>query len=103
MYLILCFSIAENNTEMEDLLDYFQQQLSMKDSSPKICSPESEMTQMHISGTFILFINLSFIFRLKPNFIGPDVFLSLILNSCVFNCSLASRGSDVHIPLGRVQ
>jgi len=41
--------MAEKNIEIEDLLAYFHQQLSLKDSSPKICSPESEMTQLHIS------------------------------------------------------
>lgn len=36
--------------EIEDLLAYFHQQLTLQDNSLKICVPEMEMTQMHISG-----------------------------------------------------
>ena len=36
--------------EIEDLLAYFHQQLTLQDNSLKICVPEVEMTQMHISG-----------------------------------------------------
>ncbi|XP_062319224.1 F-box only protein 9 isoform X1 [Osmerus eperlanus] len=39
----------ENNGEIEDLMAYFQQQLTLVDDCPKICVPEVEMTQMHIS------------------------------------------------------
>nr|XP_046210222.1 F-box only protein 9-like isoform X1 [Oncorhynchus gorbuscha] len=35
--------------EIEDLLAYFHQQLTLQDNSLKICVPEVEMTQMHIS------------------------------------------------------
>lgn len=45
-------SYTENNDgegEMEDLLVYFQHQLTLESSFPKICTPEFEMTQMHIS------------------------------------------------------
>ncbi|XP_050932454.1 F-box only protein 9 isoform X1 [Lates calcarifer] len=35
--------------EIEDLLAYFEQQLTLESSVPKICTPELEMTQMHIS------------------------------------------------------
>uniref|UniRef100_A0A8C7TIJ2 F-box only protein n=1 Tax=Oncorhynchus mykiss TaxID=8022 RepID=A0A8C7TIJ2_ONCMY len=35
--------------EIEDLLAYFHQQLILQDNSLKICVPEVEMTQMHIS------------------------------------------------------
>ncbi|KAM4607955.1 F-box only protein 9 [Polymixia lowei] len=43
--------MAENDVddEIEDLLAYFQQQLTLEDSCPKICIPELEITQMHIS------------------------------------------------------
>lgn len=36
--------------EIEDLLAYFEQELTLESSFPKICIPELEMTQMHISG-----------------------------------------------------
>lgn len=36
--------------DIEDLLAYFQQQLILEDSWPKICLPEARMSQMHISG-----------------------------------------------------
>ncbi|XP_041645789.1 F-box only protein 9 isoform X2 [Cheilinus undulatus] len=35
--------------EIEDLLDYFEQQLTLESSFPKICTPELEMTRVHIS------------------------------------------------------
>ncbi|KAK2921950.1 F-box only protein 9 [Channa argus] len=35
--------------EIEDLLAYFEQQLSLESSFPKLCTPELDMTQMHIS------------------------------------------------------
>ncbi|XP_071375471.1 F-box only protein 9 isoform X2 [Centroberyx affinis] len=35
--------------EIEDLLAYFEQQLAMEGASAKICTPELELTQMHIS------------------------------------------------------
>ncbi|CAG6017417.1 unnamed protein product [Menidia menidia] len=35
--------------EIEDLLAYFEQQLSLESSFPKICMPELEVTQIHIS------------------------------------------------------
>ncbi|XP_066553332.1 F-box only protein 9 isoform X2 [Amia ocellicauda] len=40
---------SERDSEIADLLTYFQQQLSLQDSSLKICQPEAETTQMHIS------------------------------------------------------
>lgn len=39
--------------DIEDLLAYFEQQLTVESSFPKICSPELELTQMHISGKAI--------------------------------------------------
>lgn len=39
----------ENNGEIEDLITYFQQQLTLVDDCLKICVPEVETTQMHIS------------------------------------------------------
>lgn len=36
--------------EIEDLLAYFEQELTLESSFPKICTPELEITQMHISG-----------------------------------------------------
>uniref|UniRef100_A0A7N6A601 F-box only protein n=1 Tax=Anabas testudineus TaxID=64144 RepID=A0A7N6A601_ANATE len=35
--------------EIEDLFAYFEQQLTLESSFPKICTPELEITQMHIS------------------------------------------------------
>lgn len=35
--------------DIEDLLAYFEQQLTLESSFPKICTPELEMTRMHIS------------------------------------------------------
>ncbi|XP_071336909.1 F-box only protein 9 [Trachinotus anak] len=35
--------------EIEDLLAYFEQQLTLESAFPKICTPALEMTQMHIS------------------------------------------------------
>ncbi|KAM9365196.1 F-box only protein 9 [Pholidichthys leucotaenia] len=39
----------EADGEIEDLLTYFEQQLTLENSFPKICTPEFEVTQMHIS------------------------------------------------------
>lgn len=48
-----CRSMEDSDVdgEIEDLLAYFEQQLTLESSFPKICTPELEMTQMHISGT----------------------------------------------------
>ncbi|XP_037321413.1 F-box only protein 9 [Pungitius pungitius] len=35
--------------EIEDLLSYFEQELTLESSFPKICTPEMDLTQMHIS------------------------------------------------------
>lgn len=52
--IISCFycSMEDNDVdgEIEDLLAYFEQELTLESSFPKICIPELEMTQMHISG-----------------------------------------------------
>lgn len=56
-----CFCSMEDNDddgEIEDLLAYFEQQLTLESSFPKICTPELEMTQMHISGKIIIFLHL---------------------------------------------
>uniref|UniRef100_A0A8D3BWY9 F-box protein 9 n=1 Tax=Scophthalmus maximus TaxID=52904 RepID=A0A8D3BWY9_SCOMX len=47
--------------DIEDLLGYFEQQLTLESSSPKICTPELEMTQTHISALPLEI--LMFIFR----------------------------------------
>ncbi|XP_036405037.1 F-box only protein 9 isoform X2 [Megalops cyprinoides] len=39
----------ERDCEIADLLAYFQQQLTLQDMSLKMCEPEVEMTQLHIS------------------------------------------------------
>lgn len=41
---------SDADDEIEDLLAYFEQQLTLESSFPKICAPELEMTQTHISG-----------------------------------------------------
>ena len=50
----LCFSCSmEGNDvedEIEDLLSYFEQELTLESAFPKICTPELDLTQMHISG-----------------------------------------------------
>lgn len=53
LWLNMCIycSVEDNNVdEIEDLLAYFEQQLNVESSFPKICSPELDLTQMHISG-----------------------------------------------------
>ncbi|XP_012733284.2 F-box only protein 9 [Fundulus heteroclitus] len=40
---------SDTEGEIEDLLAYFEQQLSLESSFPKICIPELEITQTHIS------------------------------------------------------
>ncbi|KAL7890446.1 hypothetical protein AOLI_G00027040 [Acnodon oligacanthus] len=41
--------LEENENEIDDLLAYFQQQLTVEHSSQKICEPEVETSQVHIS------------------------------------------------------
>uniref|UniRef100_A0A672HKH0 F-box domain-containing protein n=1 Tax=Salarias fasciatus TaxID=181472 RepID=A0A672HKH0_SALFA len=43
--------MEDNDTdgEIEDLLAYFEQQLTLESTFPKICTPEIDMTQVHIS------------------------------------------------------
>lgn len=40
---------SDADGEIEDLLAYFEQQLTLESAFPKICNPEFEMTQVHIS------------------------------------------------------
>uniref|UniRef100_A0AAQ6ALJ5 F-box only protein 9 n=1 Tax=Amphiprion ocellaris TaxID=80972 RepID=A0AAQ6ALJ5_AMPOC len=40
---------SDADGEIEDLLAYFEQQLTLESAFPKICNPELEMTQVHIS------------------------------------------------------
>ncbi|XP_043992043.1 F-box only protein 9 [Gambusia affinis] len=40
---------SDTDGEIEDLLTYFGQQLTLESSFPKICTPELEATQTHIS------------------------------------------------------
>lgn len=52
---VLAFSLSsvEDNEEdgkMADLLSDFQQQLTLQDSSVKLCQPELDVNQTHISG-----------------------------------------------------
>lgn len=47
------FSSVEDNEEdgkMADLLSDFQQQLTLQESSVKLCQPELDVNQTHISG-----------------------------------------------------
>lgn len=83
----------DSDSDIEDLLSYFEQQLTLECSFPKFCTPELEMTQMHISGTGLLFhyTITNCTVHLKPAI------------SLVFCCSLAQRNPDVHISLGCVQ
>ncbi|RXN22856.1 F-box only 9 isoform X1 [Labeo rohita] len=43
----------ENNREIDDLLTYFQQQLTLGGDTMKLCEPETDTTQVHISGVYI--------------------------------------------------
>lgn len=53
-FVFLCLSsLEENENEIDDLLAYFQQQLTVEHSSLKICEPEVETSQVHISGNTI--------------------------------------------------
>ncbi|XP_076141693.1 F-box only protein 9 [Alosa pseudoharengus] len=40
---------SESDCEIDDLLAYFQQKLSLPGSSQRICEPEMELSQVHIS------------------------------------------------------
>ncbi len=40
----------ENDREIDDLLTYFQQQLTLGDGTMKLCEPETDTTPVHISG-----------------------------------------------------
>lgn len=40
----------ENDSKVADLLSYFQQQFTLQESSIKLCQPELDMNQTHISG-----------------------------------------------------
>lgn len=83
----------ENDGEIDDLLAYLQQQLTVEHSSQKICQPEVETSHVHISGnkftSKFFFLNMSLIMVFLP----PNTFL------CAH--SIATRGADVHLPLGR--
>lgn len=43
-------SFEDVDGEVGDLMAYFEQQLTLDSSFPKICSPELDMTQVHMSG-----------------------------------------------------
>lgn len=51
---IACFYCSREERdvdgEIEDLVAYFEHQLTLENSFPKICTPELERSQMHISG-----------------------------------------------------
>ncbi|KAI2657466.1 F-box only protein 9 [Labeo rohita] len=51
----------ENNREIDDLLTYFQQQLTLGGDTMKLCEPETDTTQVHISA--LPFEVLMYIFR----------------------------------------
>lgn len=63
--MLFCFvpSLEDNDAdgEIEDLIAYFEQQLTLESSFPKICTPEFEMTQVHISGKNLSFNCIEFI------------------------------------------
>lgn len=51
-----CFCSIEDNdddSKMADLLSYFQQQLTFQESVLKLCQPELESSQTHISGEIL--------------------------------------------------
>lgn len=43
-------SFEDVDGEVGDLMAYFEQQLALDGSFPKICSPELDMTRAHMSG-----------------------------------------------------
>lgn len=51
----------ENDREIDDLLTYFQQQLTLGDGTMKLCEPETDTTPVHISA--LPFELLMYIFR----------------------------------------
>uniref|UniRef100_A0A8C1VMR7 F-box only protein n=1 Tax=Cyprinus carpio TaxID=7962 RepID=A0A8C1VMR7_CYPCA len=51
----------ENDREIDDLLTYFQQQLTLCDGTMKLCEPATDSTQLHISA--LPFEVLMYIFR----------------------------------------
>lgn len=54
----LFYTSMDNNVdgEIEDLLSYFEQELTLESSFPKICTPEMDLTPMHISGKIYIYI-----------------------------------------------
>lgn len=56
-FLLFLSSLEENKNdgEIDDLLAYLQQQLTVEHSSQKICQPEVETSQVHISGNISKF------------------------------------------------
>lgn len=53
-----CFycSFEDNDIdgEIDDLLAYFEQELTLESSYPKVCIPELDVTQTHISGKNVI-------------------------------------------------
>lgn len=43
-------SFEDVDGEIDDLIAYFEQKLTLDSYFPKICSPELDLTQVHISG-----------------------------------------------------
>lgn len=48
--LLLFSSFEDIDGEIEDLIAYFEQELTLDSSFTEICSPELDVTQVHISG-----------------------------------------------------
>lgn len=51
-YLFIHYSLEDNekDREIDDLLTYFQQHLMLEDDTMKLCEPETDTSQVHISG-----------------------------------------------------
>lgn len=93
-------SFEDIDGEIDDLIAYFEQELTLDSSFPEICSPELDMTQVHISGQH------RFLFKPThephPHHLGGSIvehWLCIVLNVC----SSAEGNPDVHISLGCVQ
>lgn len=73
-------SMEDNDAdgEIEDLLAYFEQQLTLESSFPKICTPELEMTQLHISGKIIL-SNVNRLFKAMISLLNHNRFVPCFL------------------------
>lgn len=111
-FLLFLSSLEENKNdgEIDDLLAYLQQQLTVEHSSQKICQPEVETSQVHISGNISKFLSdtwCTFFFFCTCRWLWYwysccwlILKLFFLYFSGVCGHSIATRGADVHLSLG---